>query len=94
MSYVIYMLSVHLLVCNQLETKTVGDQLEGVRGERNHAPKEKVQETGAEASEIEERMSATTSINMAYYHMRCYWTSNGLELQISTDEILKKKLES
>ena len=45
-------------MCNQLETKTVGDQLEGVRGEHNHAPKEKVQETGAEGSEIEERMSA------------------------------------
>ena len=45
-------------MCNQLETKTVGDQLGGVRGEHNRAPKEKVQETGAEGSEIKERMSA------------------------------------
>ena len=42
-------------ICNQLETKTVEDQLEGVRGEHNHTPKERVQETGAEGSEIEER---------------------------------------
>ena len=37
-------------VCSQLETTTVGDQLEVVRGEHNNAPKEKVQETGAEGS--------------------------------------------
>ena len=29
---------------------TVGDQLEAVRGEHNHAPKEEVQATGAEGS--------------------------------------------
>ena len=45
-------------MCNQLETKTVEDQLEAVREEHNHAPKEKIQENGAEGSEIEERMSA------------------------------------
>ena len=45
-------------MCNQLETKTVGDQLEAVRGEHNHAPKEKVKATGAEGLEIKERMSA------------------------------------
>ena len=45
-------------MCSQLETKTVGDQLEGVRGERNYAPKGQVQETGAEGSEVKERMSS------------------------------------
>ena len=84
-------------MCNQLETKTVGVQLQGVRGEHNHAPNEKVQETGAEGSEIEERMLAR---QVSIWHTtlchdkRCYWTSNGLQLQIDTDEILKKKLES
>ena len=32
-------------MCSHLETTTVGDQLEAVRGEYNHAPKEKVQIT-------------------------------------------------
>ena len=45
-------------VCSQLETTTVGDQLEAVRGEHCHAPKENVQENGAEDSEIKERKSA------------------------------------
>ena len=68
-------------MCNQLETKTVGDQLGGVRGEHNRAPKEKVQETGAEGSEIKERMSARqVSIwrTTICHDKQCYWTSNGL----------------
>ena len=34
---------------------TVGNQLEAVRGEYNHAPKEKVQATGAEVQQIKDQ---------------------------------------
>ena len=54
-------------MCSQLETATVGDQLETVRGEHNHAPKGKVQATGAEGSVDQRENVSRTSINMAYY---------------------------
>ena len=34
-------------MCGQLETTTIVDQLEAVRWEHNHSPKEKLQATGA-----------------------------------------------
>ena len=42
-------------MCSQLETTTIGDQLEAVRWEHNCAPKEKVQAIGVQQKE---RMSA------------------------------------
>ena len=85
---------------SQLETTTVGDQLEAVRGEHNHVPKEKVQVTGAEGSVDQGENVSRTSINAAYYRMRINEYLDaighliGLYLQVSTDEILKKILES
>ena len=53
-------------MCNQLETTTVGNKLEAVRREHNHAPKEKVQATGAEGSaDQRENVSRTSIISMA-----------------------------
>ena len=43
-------------------------QLEAVRGEHNHTPKEKIiQATGAEGSTDQRENVSRTSINMAYY---------------------------
>ena len=41
-------------------------QLEAVRGERNNAPNEKVQATGAEGSTDPRENVSRTSINMVY----------------------------
>ena len=43
--------------------KTVVDQLEAVRGEHNHTPKEKVQATGAEGSVDQGQNVSMTSFN-------------------------------
>ena len=50
-------------MCNQLETTTVGNQLEAVKGEHNHTPKEKVQATEGSADQKEN--VSRTSISMA-----------------------------
>ena len=49
---------------------TVGDQLEAVRWEHNHAPKEKVQATGAESSaDQKQNVSRTSFISNAIGHV-------------------------
>ena len=45
-------------MCSQLETATVGDQLEAVRGEHIHAPKEKYRQLEQRVQRIKGRMSA------------------------------------
>ena len=61
-------------MCSQLETTAVGDQLEVVRGEHNHAPK---------GIGNWRRGFSKSKGEVSTWHTT-----------LSTDEILKKKLES
>ena len=71
-------------MCSQLETTTVGDQVEAVRREHNHAPKEKCSYRQLEqrVQWIKGRMSAGqvsiwhTTVHHDKRIPRWYWTSN------------------
>ena len=60
----------YLRIRKGIEGWSLGDvpSRQAVRGEHNHAPKEKVQATGTEGSAERENVSRTSN-NMAYYRM-------------------------